>query len=288
MFLVSLAAIALFTYPAWVLLHPHFAFPFHRLGERIGMLALLALFLLFARRLGIRDRTSLGFGLSRGAFAREAVVGLALGAIQMSLAVGGMAALGLLGWAQVGANAVSVARVVVMSLLAGITVAMIEETFLRGAMFSAIERESGVAKAVVLTAVVYAASHFFASFHITPEHVSSRSGIDLLVGTLATFLHPIAIADAFLSLFAVGVVLGIVRAITGNIAACIGLHAGWVWIMLLAHALSQPERTVPLGFLLSQFDGFVGWLVLGWTILLGLGLRHFYRQRVRRQGAAAR
>jgi len=31
-----------------------------------------------------------------------------------------------------------------------------------------------------------------------------------------------------------------------------------------------------LNFLLSRFDGFVGWLVLAWTILLGFGLRRFY------------
>ncbi len=28
----ALAAIAVFTYPAWLLLHPHFNFPFHRLA----------------------------------------------------------------------------------------------------------------------------------------------------------------------------------------------------------------------------------------------------------------
>jgi hypothetical protein len=34
-----------------------------------------------------------------------------------------------------------------------------------------------------------------------------------------------------------------------------------------------------LNFLLSRFDGFVGWLVLAWTILLGFGLRRFYANR---------
>ena len=38
---VALAAIAAFSWPAWLLLHPHFDFPFHRIGERVGMLALL-------------------------------------------------------------------------------------------------------------------------------------------------------------------------------------------------------------------------------------------------------
>ena len=35
----------------------------------------------------------------------------------------------------------------------------------------------------------------------------------------------------------------------------------------------------PLRFLLSQFDGFVGWLVLAWTTLMGFGLWWFYRAR---------
>jgi small-conductance mechanosensitive channel len=74
-------------------------------------------------------------------------------------------------------------------------------------------------------------------------------------------------------------VLGTIRATTGNIAACIGLHAVWVWVMLVIHEMSRPLRAVPLSFLLSRFDGFVGWLVLAWTILLGVGLQCFYTLR---------
>ena len=109
--------------------------------------------------------------------------------------------------------------------------------------------------------------------------MNAHSGLDLLAGTLHAFAHPLAIADAFLALFAVGVVLGLVRAATGSIAACIGLHAGWVWVMLVAHELAQPRAGARLGFLLSRFDGFVGWLVLAWTLLLALPLWRFYVAR---------
>src|SRR5260370_9972179 len=85
----ALAAIAVFTYPAWLLLHPHFDFPFHRIGERIGMLALGLGFLITARRLGLPDRTSLGYGLAPIDFLREASIGLALGVATMS-AVGAL------------------------------------------------------------------------------------------------------------------------------------------------------------------------------------------------------
>jgi uncharacterized protein len=277
---LALLAIAAFTYPAWLLLHPHFDFPFHRIGERIGMLALLLGFIAVARHLGLADRASLGYGLPRRAFVRELAVGLVLGVATMVALVGLMSLLGLLDWrpaAAVGTG--TLARIIVSRLLSGLAVGFIEETFLRGAMQTAITRQSGTRTAVIATALIFAATHFFASFHIAPAQVTPHSGVTLLAGTLQAFAHPGAIADAFLALTAVGVVLALVRAATGNIAACIGLHAGWVWVILVAHELTRPDRTAPLNFLLSRFDGFVGWLVFLWTVLLTYPLWRWYRAR---------
>ena len=280
---LALAAIAVFAYPAWTLLHPFFDFPFHRVGERIGMLALLTGFLLVARRLRLADRASLGYGLPRRAFLRETSLGLALGVASMLAVVGLMTALGLLDWRPAaGLAGMDLLRLVALRAGSGFAVAFIEETFLRGAMHTAIERESGTRLAVLLTALFYAATHFFASYHIAPGQVTARSGLELLAGTLHSWAQPAGIADAFLALLAVGVVLGMVRAATGNIAACIGLHAGWVWVMLVAHELTRPRSEAPLGFLLSRFDGFVGWLVLAWTVLLSVPLWRFYSRRTGR------
>jgi membrane protease YdiL (CAAX protease family) len=277
---LALASIAVFTYPAWLLLHPHFNFPFHRIGERIGMLALLLGFIAVARRLGLADRVSLGYGLPRRAFVRELALGLALGVITMLAVVGIMTLLGLLDWssgARLGAGAL--AELIALRALSGLAVGFIEETFLRGAMQTAITRQAGTRTAISATALIYAATHFFASYHIAAEQVTPHSGITLLAGTLQAFARPLAIADAFLALVAVGVVLGLVRAATGNIAACIGLHSGWVWVMLVAHELTRPNRAAPLGFLLSRFDGFIGWLVLLWTLLLTVPLWRCYAAR---------
>lgn len=277
---VSLAAMAVLTYPAWLLLHPHFDFPFHRIGERIGMLAFLVGFLLAARRLRLADRVSLGYGAPRAVFLRELSLGLALGALTMGGVAASMAALGLLDFRQAGLyGGGALAALIAKRLASGLAVALIEETALRGAMFAGIKRESGTAAAVALTSVVYSWTHFLGSFHIPAAQVTAWSGVALLHGTLQSFDHPLRIADAFLCLTAVGVVLALVRAITGNIAAGMGLHAGWVWVMLVMHGLSQPNRASPLGFLLSRHDGFTGWLVLGWTVVLGLGLWQFYARR---------
>jgi uncharacterized protein len=281
--LAALASIAVFSYPVWLLLHPHFDFPFHRMGERIGMLALVIGFVLVARRVGLADKRSVGYALPRPLFIRQMLIGLALGVAGMAAIVGIMTAVGLLDWTEAStATGGKLTKIVFNRLLSGLAVGFIEETMLRGVMFTAIQRESGTKAAIVLTSLVYAAVHFLASYHIAADQVTPHSGLDLLAGTLNWFSRPLDMADAYICLFAVGMVLAMIRARTGNIAACIGLHAGWVWVMLFAHELSKPVRDQPLSFLLSQFDGFVGWLVLGWTVLMGLFLVRLYAPQTSR------
>ncbi len=277
---LALAAMAAFTYPAWLLLHPHFDFPFHRIGARIGMLAVLVGFVLGARRLGLADRASLGYGVARAQFLREAGLALALGILLMLATVAVMQLLGLLDWSRAaGMSGAGIARLSGRALLSALAIAFIEESCLRGAMFAGVARESGARTAVVLTALVFTATHFFASYHIAAAQVTPGSGLLLVAGTLQAFASPLQNADAFLALFAVGVLLGMVRAATGNIAACVGLHAGWVWVMLVAHELAMPRAGASLAFLLSRYDGFVGWLVLAWTFVLAVPLWRLYRAR---------
>jgi membrane protease YdiL (CAAX protease family) len=285
--LLALVAIAVFTYPAWLLLHPHFSFPFHRIADRIAMLALLVGFVLVARRLGLADRRSLGYGLPRPLFVRELLFALALGVVSMLAVVAAMSALGLLDWSRAANLTVGVfLKLLLARLGSGLAVGFIEETFLRGAMQTGISREAGAPTAILLTSLIFAATHFVASYHIAPDAVTPWSGVTMLQGSLHAFAQPWLILDAFLALFAVGVLLGLVRAATGNIAACIGLHAGWVWVMLVVHELTQPRRSAPLGFLLSRFDGFVGWLVLAWIVVLAVPIWRFYRTRTARHARA--
>src|SRR6516165_9171476 len=144
--LLALAAMAVFSYPAWRLLQPHFGFPFHRVADRIGMLALALGFVLTARRLRLADRASLGYGVPPRVFAREALLGFGLGVASMALVVGLMVLLDLRSW-RTDASAPGTGALLHIAgsgLLRGMAVALVEETFLRGAMFSGIARESGV------------------------------------------------------------------------------------------------------------------------------------------------
>src|SRR5213075_2694514 len=143
MFLVGFAVMAAFTYPAWLLVHPYVDWPFHRIGGRIGQLVLLICLVLLARHLRVADRASWGYGIPRAEFLRELGKALALGVATMLPIIIVMALVGLRVWKGGSApDAATLAKLTLKGFTTGIVVALIEETFLRGAMFTAIARES--------------------------------------------------------------------------------------------------------------------------------------------------
>src|SRR5581483_5043114 len=91
----ALAVMALAGYPAWLLLHPHFDFAFHRIASRLAMLAAALGLVLLARHLRLTDRASFGYGVPRGVFFKECGIAVLLGVASMGLIVAVMLALGL-------------------------------------------------------------------------------------------------------------------------------------------------------------------------------------------------
>lgn len=270
--LVCMFAGAMLAYPAWLLVHPlNEGWPFHRIANRISMLfALIGMFWLL-KHLGVANRRDLGYGLARPAFTRQLISALFIGALSMLPVIAMLFALDIRIWRPgIGLDAVALSAVLAQGLLTGIVVGFIEETLLRGALFSAVERESGKVAAVGLTAALYAALHFLNSVRIAHENVAWDSGLELLSGALRAFGDPARIVDSFLALFAVGVLLGLVRIRTGSVAACIGLHAGWVWVITSVRELSKRSTDTQWAFLVGGYDGVIGYLVLGWTVALCL------------------
>lgn len=280
LFLGGFVVMGLLAWPLYEALTPTFDVKFHRVANRLGMLALLVSFVLVARRLQLADRASLGYGLPRTQFWREAAIGLGLGVLTMAPVALIMVGLDLRSLREGFTFDVGPwLTLAVSGLASGIAVSFIEETFLRGAMHTGIARESGARAAIVLTALLYASLHFFGRYRVPLEDLGPDAGWRYVGGTLAAFGSPGAILDAFLALFAVGVLLGIVRQLSGHIAACIGLHAGWVWVIAFLRETSRPDDTHPARWLLSSHDGVVGWLVLGWTMIIGVVILRFYARR---------
>lgn len=279
--LVSLMALcfvagALLAYPAYLLVHPlNASWPFHRIAARLAMLLLLVGLLVVLRGLQVRTRADWGFGAPRTQFIGTLLAALALGVVSMLPVAAILFGLDVRELKpQAVPDFAGVALTIGGALLTGLVVAFTEEALLRGAMFSAMARESGPRIAIALTALIYSSLHFLSRVHIPHAEVGWGSGLDLLAGTFATFSRPQTIVDSFLALATVGVLLGMIRARTGHIAACIGLHAGWVCVIGVLRELSVRNPASSWSFLVGDYDGVVGWLVFLWaaTIAASYGL----------------
>jgi hypothetical protein len=269
----TLLLAAALAWPAWNGIHAlEPDWPFHRVVGRLWQLILLLAFLLAMRRLGLRGRADWGYGLPRPAFLRQLAAGLGIGVATMLPMSIALHALGIHELRPEPGLALF-AGAIAEGALIGLAVAMVEETFFRGLMYRAIERESGFVAAAWCTALVYASIHFFARVKIPAEDVAWDSGFRLLGGALANFSRPLAIIDSFVTLTLVGLLLALVRRRTGAIAACIGLHMGWVWVIKSTLAVSREVEPSAYAHLVSRFDGYTGWLVAAWAALLILVAR---------------
>jgi hypothetical protein len=264
----TLLLAALLAWPVWQLAHPlEPDWPFHRVISRFWQLLLLLGLLMAYRRLALSGRADWGYGLPRAAFLRQAGAGFALGLATMLPMTLVMLALGILG-PRPGTGAAAVLAAFAVGSLMGLAVAFVEETFFRGLMYRAVSRESGHWTAAWITALVYAAIHFFARVKIPADEVAWDSGFRLLGGALEHFTNPLPVVDSFLTLVLVGLLLAGVRARTGAIAACIGLHAGWVCVIKATKDLTVASPESTWSALVGPFDGYTGWLVAGWGLLL--------------------
>jgi hypothetical protein len=56
-------------------------------------------------------------------------------------------------------------------------------------------------------------------------------------------------------------------------------NASWVAIITVVRETSERRASGPVAFLMSDYDGFIGWMVLGWTFVIGWALWWWYRPR---------
>ena len=143
---------------------------------------------------------------------------------------------------------------------------------MRGAMHTAIERESGPWTAALLTAPLFAVVHFFAKARIAPEDVGWGSGFDLLLRSFAPLGQPALVFDSFLSWLVVGLILSLTRVLTGNIAVAIGLHAGWVIVLRMLQEATGSGTAPAYAFWVGRFDGLLGYWLLPWGLMIAAAL----------------
>lgn len=278
---LSLLSAALIAYPVWLAVGLIAVEPFHRVMQRVAMLFALLGLVMMVRRSGLSNRQALGYSLPRTQFLKQMLIGFATGLILMLPLVALLFGLGIrqlkpeFSW-----HVPALLAVIGGGALTGVTVAFIEETFFRGAMQTAIERESGWFPAIALPSTLYASLHFLGGrLRVPPEQVEWSSGFAVLANLFERYAAPLALADSFLALGAVGVLLALVRLRTGSIAGCIGLHAGWVCVITSMRSVSTVTGS-PWSWLVGTYDGVIGWGALVLVVLIIAG--YVRRERIGR------
>jgi membrane protease YdiL (CAAX protease family) len=231
-------------------------------------------------RLGWAD---LGF---RRAFPRQWGLGFALGGMMLGLHVLGLAALDIRGFRDDVVPA-RLAAILGKALATGVIVALLEELIFRGVLFAAVRKVSGPAAAVLISAAYYAGLHFLQSrWTGNPAEIGWTTGLRIVADG---FAHLAAMPpDSFLALFAAGLLLGLVRAaVPRSLGLCMGLHAGWVFVIKAAKPLTYTNPEARWSFLVGSYDHIIGYLSAGWlSVLILLGLAGIWYSAGRRRGVS--
>lgn len=274
-FLVYLGGVmllsALLYYPVYLALDIFWEIRPDRVFHRLVMLVAALGFWPFLKLQGINNRSALGYSLNRRRFLQTFSRGLGIGIMILTGHVTLLLLLGARVPDVVDLEFNDLLYALLSGLLSGILVGFIEESFFRGAMYYGMRTHSSMLTAAVATALLYAAVHFIHSpMPAGGAIIGWQSGWEMLAGIFHSYQDFAGIVDSFMALFAAGLFLALVRERTGNIALCIGIHAGWVLTIKLAKEMTDAAVNTPASRLIGNYDGIIGWAaaaVLGLVIL---------------------
>ena len=166
------------------------------------------------------------------------------------------------------------------AIRSGVLVSVLEESLFRGLLLGILLKYGTVRSAVSITGVYYAGLHFVrGAGKIDADETTWSSGFEIIPDA-ALQIFQMSNFDTFLALFFVNVFLCCLRLYTRTgIGYCIGLHASWVSLIKFTNAFSYVEPEAYWGFLVSQYDGIIGYLVAAWLALLSAGFLFFIHAR---------
>jgi len=266
---------ALFYYPVFQVMDAAWEIRPDRVFSRLILVIAVLGFWPFLKLQGINNRYALGYSLDRWHFLQTFSRGLVIGVMIMTVHTMLLILLG----ARVPVPGVihlnDVLYAMLSGLLSGILVAFIEESFFRGAMHYGMRRRSPMLTATITTALLYATVHFIhPPVPVEGTIIGWQSGWEMLATMFHSYENFAGIADSYTALFAAGLFLSLVRERSGNIALCIGIHAGWVLTIKLVKEVTNAATDTPAAFLIGSYDSIIGWAA---AAVLGLVTLWYWR-----------
>jgi uncharacterized protein len=227
--------------------------PFRRVNDRLVLIFVLVLLVPAYRMSGLHGRAD--FGISpRSDWGRLFGSGLMVAAASMLLVyLIGLVA-GVYGAAEVGEGvAGELLKIIIGMLLIGV----IEEILFRGYILTALRKSLSIAPAVLLSSALFAAVHFIKPAE--PDITNRWYSGFLLYTQLFTKAGGGTFWPEVCTLFCMGTVLATLSYWTRSVYIAIGLHAGWVWIMMLFRLFTENQ-----GHLIWLY-GPGEWISKGWV-----------------------
>ncbi len=142
-----------------------------------------------------------------------------------------------------------------------VVVSVLEEFLFRGAVFSALRRQSGFLLSGGITSAVYAWVHFFER-PPQPASIDAASGFRTLGLMFRGFTDLGSLVPGLLSLLLAGWMLALLRERTRGLGASIGLHAGWIfWLKAYGFLTTDAPGADPRIWGTGRL--YDGWVALG-------------------------
>jgi hypothetical protein len=270
--ILAMGGAVLLAYPAFELV-AGMGWRFDRVASRVAMLLFALELAWLCRHLGVRTKQDFGYGLPWRRFIAQALLWGLIGMLSAAVGAVFLLASDLRSLAPGFTPGIGACmHLLLIGIGSGISVALMEESVMRGALHTAIARESGQWTAAILTATLFAALHFFAKARIPADELSWSSGFDLLLRSVAPLSHPQSILDSFLAWTTAFLILAWTRILTGNIAVAIGLHAGWVVVLRILQEATISTAAARQSVWVGSFDGLLGYWMLPWGVAIVAGL----------------
>lgn len=163
----------------------------------------------------------------------------------------------------------AIVRKLLLSILpTALLVSFIEEIYFRGVQCGELIKAKRTLAAVMLPAVFYSSVHF-----LNPNELVRVDEPDWFYGLTLLRDAPTAICRTSdctataASLLMAGVLLGIVRILSGNILLCIGIHAGWIVSIKTTKRLTDFDPGADFAWLAQGQDHFTGILATAWLTI---------------------